>query len=78
MGKLEKLIDKLLRDPPELSYDDVYYILTNFGFKEVSTKGSHYTFRNNKAQKITVPKKGGKTVKRTYLKQIVILLKLGE
>lgn len=78
MGKLEKLIDKLLRDPPELSYDDVYYILTNFGFKEVSTKGSHHTFRNNQGQKITVPKKGGKTVKRTYLKQIVILLNLGE
>ena len=78
MGKLEKLIDKLLRDPPELSYDDVYYILTNFGFKEVSTKGSHHTFRNNQGQKITVPKKGGKTVKRTYLKQIVMLLKLGE
>ncbi len=78
MGKLEKLIDKLLRDPPELSYDDVDYILTNFGFKEVSTKGSHHTFRNNQGQKITVPKKGGKTVKRTYLKQIVMLLKLGE
>lgn len=27
MGKLDKLIDKLLRDPPELSYDDVYSIL---------------------------------------------------
>ncbi|MGI0480112.1 type II toxin-antitoxin system HicA family toxin [Geminocystis sp. CENA526] len=78
MGKLEKLIDKLLRDPPELSYDDVYYILTNFGFQEVSAKGSHHTFRNNQGQKITVPKKSGKTVKRTYLKQIVMLLKLGE
>lgn len=76
MGKLEKLIDKLLRYPPELSYDDVHYILTNFGFQEVSSKGSHHTFRNNKGQKITVPKKGGKIVKRIYLKQIVFLLKL--
>lgn len=78
MDKLEKLIDKLLRDPPELSYDDVYYILSNYGFEEVSVKGSHHTFRNSKRQKITVPKKGGKIVKRTYLKQIVILLKLAQ
>ena len=78
MGKLDKLIAKFLRDPPELNYDDVYYLLTNFGFQEVSKKGSHHTFRNNQGLKITVPKKGGKTVKRTYLKQIVSLLKLEE
>jgi predicted RNA binding protein YcfA (HicA-like mRNA interferase family) len=78
MGKLEKLIEKFLRDPPELNYDDVYYLLINFGFQEVSAKGSHHTFRNSKGQKITVPKKGGKLVKRTYLKQIVNLLKLEE
>ncbi|MFN5514239.1 MAG: type II toxin-antitoxin system HicA family toxin [Cyanobacteriota bacterium] len=74
MSKLEKLLKKLLNDPPELDYDDVYYILTSFGFQEVSSKGSHHTFRNNEKLKITVPKKGGKTVKRIYLKQIVKLL----
>ncbi len=78
MGKLAKLIEKFLRDPPELNYNDVYYLLTNFGFQEVSSKGSHHTFRNDDGQKITVPKKGGKMVKRTYLKQIVSLLKLEE
>lgn len=76
MSKLEKLIQKLLRDPPELSYDEVYYILTNFGFHEISNQGSHHTFRNDKKQKITIPKKGGQIVKRTYLKQIVKLLEL--
>lgn len=76
MSKLEKLIEKLLRDPPELSYDEVCYILNKFGFEQVSSQGSHHTFRNDKKQKITIPKKGGKTVKRTYLKQIVKLLEL--
>jgi predicted RNA binding protein YcfA (HicA-like mRNA interferase family) len=76
MGKLAKIIQQFLRDPPELNYDNVYYLLTNFGFQEVSSKGSHHTFRNDQGVKITVPKKGGKTVKRTYLKQIVLLLKL--
>lgn len=78
MGKLAKLIQKFLRDPPEISYDDVYYLLTNFGFQEASSKGSHHTFRNQNGDKITVPKKGGKTVKRIYLKQIVSLLNLEE
>jgi predicted RNA binding protein YcfA (HicA-like mRNA interferase family) len=76
MSKLDKLLQKLLNDPPELNYDDVYYILTSFGFKEVSNKGSHHTFRNNQKLKITIPKKGGKTVKRTYLKQVVKLINL--
>jgi predicted RNA binding protein YcfA (HicA-like mRNA interferase family) len=76
MSKLDKLLKKLLNDPPELDYDDVYYILVAFGFQEISSKGSHHTFRNNEKLKITVPKQGGKTVKKTYLKQIVKLLKL--
>ena len=76
MGKLGKLIQKLLIDPPELSYDDVYYILTQFNFQEISNKGSHHTFRNEKSLKITIPKRGNQTVKKTYLKQIVKLLEL--
>ena len=76
MGKLGKLIQKLLRDPPELSYDDVYYLLIQFNFQEISNKGSHHTFRNEKSLKITIPKKGVQTVKRTYLKQIVKILEL--
>jgi predicted RNA binding protein YcfA (HicA-like mRNA interferase family) len=76
MSKLDKLLKKLLNDPPELYYDDVYYILISFGFQEISSKGSHHTFRNNEKLKITVPKKGGKTVKRIYLKQIVKLLEI--
>jgi predicted RNA binding protein YcfA (HicA-like mRNA interferase family) len=76
MSKLDKLLKKLLNDPPELDYDDVYYILISFGFQEISSKGSHHTFRNNEKLKITVPKKEGKTVKRIYLKQIVKLLEI--
>ena len=37
MSKLDKLLKKLLNDPPELDYDDVYYILISFGFQEISS-----------------------------------------
>ena len=78
MGKLEKLVEQFLREPPEVRFDEVFYLLTAFGFEEKRVKGSHHTFRNQAGLKITVPKKGGKMVKGVYAKQIVALLKLEE
>jgi predicted RNA binding protein YcfA (HicA-like mRNA interferase family) len=78
MSRLGKLVDQLLREPPEVRFKDIYYLLTAFGFEEKRSKGSHHTFRNADGIKITVPKKGGKMVKRTYVQQIVALLKLEE
>jgi predicted RNA binding protein YcfA (HicA-like mRNA interferase family) len=76
MGKLEKLIEKFLRDPPEVRFEDVQYLLESFGFEEKSVKGSHHTFRNTDGLKITVPKKGGKMVKGVYVQQVLRLLNL--
>jgi predicted RNA binding protein YcfA (HicA-like mRNA interferase family) len=78
MGKLEKLIEQLLRDPPEARFDDIQYLLEAFGFEEKRSKGSHHTFRSEAGLKITVPKKGGKMVKAVYIRQIVTLLQLEE
>jgi predicted RNA binding protein YcfA (HicA-like mRNA interferase family) len=78
MSRLGKLVEQLLREPPEVRFEDIYYLLTAFGFEEKRSKGSHHTFRNADGIKITVPKKGGKMVKRTYVQQIVTLLKLEE
>jgi predicted RNA binding protein YcfA (HicA-like mRNA interferase family) len=78
MGKLEKIVEQFLREPPEVRFEDVYYLLTAFGFEEARAKGSHHTFRNVDGTKITVPKKGGKMVKGVYVKQIIELLKLKE
>ncbi len=76
MGKREKLIEQFLRLPPEVRFDDVEYLLECFGFEEKRVRGSHHTFRNSEGVKITVPKKGGQTVKRVYVQQIVKLLNL--
>lgn len=78
MTKLRKLVDQFLKRPPEVKFEDVYYLLTAFGFEENRSKGSHHIFRNAQGLKITVPKKGGKMVKGVYVKQIVMLLKLEE
>ncbi|MDJ1177565.1 type II toxin-antitoxin system HicA family toxin [Roseofilum sp. BLCC_M91] len=78
MSKLEKLIELFLRDPPEVRFNQVQYLLESFGFEEKRSKGSHHTFRNQDGLKITVPKTGGKMVKRVYVQQIVKLLNLEE
>ncbi|HBR00467.1 MULTISPECIES: type II toxin-antitoxin system HicA family toxin [unclassified Roseofilum] len=78
MSKLEKLIELFLRDPPEVRFNQVQSLLESFGFEEKRSKGSHHTFRNPDGLKITVPKTGGKMVKRVYVQQIVKLLNLEE
>lgn len=78
MGKLEKLVEQFLNQPPEVRFEDVVYILSAFGFEEKRSKGSHHSFRDSQGRKITVPKKGGQKVKGVYVQQIFELLKLSE
>ena len=78
MGKIEKLVEEFLRDPPEVQFSDVRYLLESFGFEEKRSRGSHHTFRNEEGLKITVPKKGGRMVKGVYVQQIIKLLNLDE
>ncbi len=78
MGKLKKLVEQFLNQPPEVRFEDVLYILSAFGFEEKRYKGSHHSFRDSQGRKITVPKKGGQKVKGVYVQQIVELLKLEE
>jgi Predicted periplasmic or secreted lipoprotein len=78
MGKLRKLIEQFLNQPPEVRFEDVRYLLETFGFEEKRSKGSHHSFRDSQARKITIPKKGGQKVKGIYVQQIVELLNLEE
>jgi predicted RNA binding protein YcfA (HicA-like mRNA interferase family) len=76
MGKLDKLIQEFLNNPPEVRFEDVRYLLEAFGFIEVRSRGSHHSFRNESGQKVVIPKKSGQKVKGIYVKLIVNLLDL--
>jgi predicted RNA binding protein YcfA (HicA-like mRNA interferase family) len=76
MGKLDKLIQQFLNNPPEVRFEDVRYLLEAFGFVEIRAIGSHHSFRNEIGQKVVIPKKGGQKVKGVYVKLIVDLLDL--
>lgn len=77
----DKLIVKLLSRPPDMLFGEVEALLRHHGFVEETRKGktgSHHVFRNREGRKITVPKKEGQRVKRTYLEMIVDVLQLEE
>jgi predicted RNA binding protein YcfA (HicA-like mRNA interferase family) len=78
MSKKEKLIERLLRKPVDMRFDEVKVILEYFGFilDKQNQKGSHFVFFKGDLQ-MTVPVHNH-VVKRTYLQQIIELLGLEE
>lgn len=72
MTKLEKLVESFLSNSSEFKFSDVARVLNAFGFQELRSKGSHHIFGHPDGRTLpAIPKKGGKKVKRTYVKRIV-------
>jgi predicted RNA binding protein YcfA (HicA-like mRNA interferase family) len=78
MSKLQKLVELFLKKPPDVSFEDVRYLLEAFDFEENRSKGSHHIFRDSQGKKITIPKQGGQKVKRIYILKIIEILNLKE
>ena len=76
MGKLEKLIELFLRQPPEVRFSEVLYLLEAFGYVEQRSKGSHHTFSDPDGKTIVIPKVSGQKVKRVCVKRIIEILGL--
>ena len=76
MGKLEKLIELFLRQPPEVRFADVRYLLEAFGYIEQRSKGSRHTFSDPNGRTIVIPKVSGQKVKGIYVKRTIELLEL--
>ena len=76
MSRLVKLVERFLRDPPDLDFESVCLVLEAFGFLEVRASGSHHVFRHPRGRIFVVPKLEGRRVRRTYLRRIVALLDL--
>ena len=79
MSKFDKLVEKFLRKPPEVSFNDVVKILEAFGYTEKdSGSGSHRVFTKQNNYPIVVPVIKGRMVKRDYVKMIIDRLGLEE
>jgi len=58
MGKLEKLIEKILKLDKSLRFDELAKVLMKFGYKQSQPKGGsrHYIFRKDSFPPISIPK----------------------
>lgn len=78
MVKVRKLVEKMLRLPPEMRFDEVTKVLKWFGWQlDRSTPGSHFVYLKEGFPQITVAKKH-KKLKRGYIREIVEILNLEE
>ena len=76
MAKRNKLIEELLKKPPEMRFAEIKKILEHSGFKNVRTRGSHFVFKNSaNGKKIIIPTHNHR-VKKCYLEEIIEILNL--
>lgn len=79
MTRREKLIAKIRARPVQADYDDVKAVLEFCGWRQRPESGSsHAVFEKDGERAISVPRKGGRMVKRVYLDQICDRLGLDE
>ncbi|HEY8596868.1 MAG TPA: type II toxin-antitoxin system HicA family toxin [Thermomicrobiales bacterium] len=67
MSRREKLIARIRARPPEADFGDVQAVLGYFGWTLDRESGGHATFTKRGEFPLTVPKVGGRKVKRVYL-----------
>jgi predicted RNA binding protein YcfA (HicA-like mRNA interferase family) len=67
VSRLDKLIARIRARPPEADFEDVRRLLEAFGWTFAREQGSHAHFTKPGERTITVPRVGGRKVKRTYL-----------
>ena len=79
MNQLDKLVEKFLRKPPEVLFEDVAKVLETFGYEErPSGGGSHRAFVKSGHPPKIVPTIKGRRVKRIYVTMIIDNLELEE
>ncbi len=69
MGDIKKIIDKMNRQPNNISFDDAIRVLEYYGFKVAGVKGSHHRFKNDEGCIFILPRKN--PLKAVYIKQII-------
>ena len=79
MSKLEKLIQRLLSVPNDLTWEELVKVLNHFGYTELKkgkTGGSRRKFANEKNEIISLHKPHpGNIVKNYAVRQVIVQLK---
>lgn len=70
MSQWDKLLSKICSLSKQLRFDELQKVLENYGYEmHAPRKGSsHYTFRKNRCQPITIPK--DEPIKKVYVELV--------
>lgn len=70
MSQWEKLLNKITKLSKEVRFNELKKILESYGYTMTAPKGgsSHYTFRKDGANPITIPKH--EPIKTVYVKMV--------
>jgi predicted RNA binding protein YcfA (HicA-like mRNA interferase family) len=77
VAKFLKLIKSLLKEPPEVEYNDIEKVLEYFGWELRNVRGSHFTYYKEGYMPFVVVKQKNK-VKRGYVRKLIKILELEE
>lgn len=76
MAAILRIVEKMLRIPSEMRFDEVVRVLEYLGWEHKRTKGSHFAYYKEGRCIIVVKHKN--RIKRAYIKRIVVELNLEE
>jgi len=70
VASVDKIVEKMKRQPNGISPDEAGRVLDHYGYKFDRQNGSHKTYVNDVGDILTVPKKRP-AIKPIYVKQIL-------
>ena len=73
MSKYEKLIKDLENNPIDVKFEVLKKLLENAGYREMNNGSSHWQFRKENKETLTIPYK--RPVKVIYVKKVLKALK---
>jgi len=72
MSRYGKLLQRFKNNPTNVNFEDIKKILQYEGYEAINTGGSHWVFRKDGSNSITIPYK--KPIKIIYVKKVLQLL----
>lgn len=71
MTKADRILERLRREPPEMTFSEIETLLTALGWKIRQGKSSHIVLTTPRDRPITIATVKGRTIKRKYLRMIL-------
>ena len=79
MADIDKIINKMKRQPHGIKLQEIEKVLKAYGYERVRQKGSHITYKNNFAgERVVLAIHGKNTLKRAYVENILEVIDEGE